>query len=317
MTNLITTILLGLALCTHTAVPTPTPTPSPTPAIAGLTADPSALAAITGADTNITHYGTYPAHGDNIGLMNGPLLTDLQAASLVKITGQSNVEKSTATCNPMTASCLQTTVGASNIYDNSYFINIAAPNAANYMTQLNAFRGAWTGNSAGFIAIINRIDGACQLGSNPTTAEVLQWAANKWGMNPILFYAEASQEGDWNNDSLGDWNTVNGIYIGTSSGVLQVADRNPPNHAFPGFVGASSMLARENTCFNADMYGAMVYASYSGISGWSPAGNVDAAIQTWFEGTATLPYSYTTEVYAHINSQDWINNYFGGIAPPI
>ena len=301
---------------------TPTPNPSPTPAITGLTGDPAALAAITGADTNIAHYGNYPAQGDGMGLMGGPLLTDLQAASLVKTTVQSSVEKSTAICDPTVASCNASTIGTSNAYDNLYFINVAAPNAANYMNQLNTFRGAWASDGPGWVALINRIDGACQLGPNPTSAEILQWGANKWGFNPILLYAEGRQEGDWDNDSLGDWSVVNGVNIGTSSGIVQNADRNSPNHAFPGFVSStntlipSSMLSRENTCFDVDMYCGMVYASYSGISGWSPAGNVDGAIQTWFEGTASLPYDYTSQVYGHINLQDWVNPYFNGVPPP-
>src|SRR5262249_18382809 len=63
---------------------------------------------------------------------------------------------------------------------------------------------------------INRVDGAC-LTANPTTAEVLQWAANKWVINPILLYSVATEESSWSQAGVGN--------NGTSSGLFQLADR--------------------------------------------------------------------------------------------
>ena len=98
---------------------------------------------------------------------------------------------------------------------------------------------------------------------------MLQWAANKWGLNPLLLYAEAVQEGQWDQASLGD--VADGI--GTSAGVLQVADRNTASksqHAPPGFTGSSASIARQNTCFNADFYSAQLWAVFNGQLGKGP-----------------------------------------------
>jgi hypothetical protein len=155
-------------------------------------------------------------------------------------------------------------------------------------------------------AVADRIDGACPM-AHPTTAEVLQWAANKWGINPVLLYAEAVQEGDWDNTSLGD--------NGTSSGVLQVADRGS-SHAFLGFSGAGQNLSRENTCFNGDFYAGHLYAVFHGMTGEAPAGDIGAAIQAWYSGYVTSAGAYTQSVYGHLTNQDWVGYYFGGQVIP-
>lgn len=256
---------------------------------------------IAGADINPAHYGQYNApggDGDGIGLIGGPLLDDVQAASFVIATQKSSIETGVT--------------GPANEAENSYFNYIASTNPSDYLYQLNAsdgFYAAYAGSS--WQAEVDRIDGACPL-ANPTTAEVLQWAANKWGINPLLLYAEATQDGNWDNTALGD--------DGCSSGVCQVADRNSsshPQHAFPGFAGAGAMLARENTCFNADFFAAHLYAAFHGLTGECPAGDIGAAIQTWLVGYTFTAGDYTTELYNIITSQAWIWGYFNGVEVPL
>jgi hypothetical protein len=260
--------------------------------ISGLT---GSAGAIWWADTNPAHYGQYNAPGgnrDGMGLIGGPLLNDLQAASFVVPTQSSSIETGVN--------------GPANQAANNYFNNIAATNPSSYLDQLNANNGlyaAYVGSS--FQAEIDRIDGACPL-ANPTTAEVLQWAANKWGINPLLLYADAANESGWDQTAIGD--------SGLSAGVFQVADRNSnarPYHAFPGFDGAGSMLARENTCFNADFFGAWVFASFHGIVG-SPGGDIGVAIQSWYSGSATSAGSYTFSFDSILNNNSWIPWYFNG-----
>jgi hypothetical protein len=255
---------------------------------------------ISGADTNPAHYGQYNApggSGDGYALIGGPLLNDKQAASFVVGTQKSNVETGPN--------------GPSNATDNNYFNNIASTNPSNYLNQLQASNGFYAGYvGSSWRAEADRIDGACPI-ANPTTAEVLQWAANKWGINPILMYAVVTNEGVWDQTALGDH--------GASSGLFQVADRNTsyqPNHTFPGFAGAGSMLARENSCFNADYYAARLYASFHGLTGVSPGGNISTAIQAWFQNYAQAPGDYTTTVYGFLTDEYWVASQFNGVLVP-
>src|SRR5262249_50825826 len=151
--------------------------------------------------------------------------------------------------------------GPGNAAANNYFNLIASTNPSSYLNQLQAsdgFYAAFVGS--GWQAEAERIDGACPM-AHPTTAEVLQWAGNEWGINPLLMYAEATVESHWDQTGIGD--------NGRSSGVLQVADRGS-GHAWPGFSGSGSMLARESTCFNADFYGARLYSAFHGLTGETP-----------------------------------------------
>jgi hypothetical protein len=202
--------------------------------ISGLT---GSAAGIPGADTNPADYGQYNAWGDGMGLIGGPLLTDAQAASFVVPT-----QKSTAELGLPCTQCgnYYTPNGPANVAADNYFNNIASTDPSNYLYQLQAPDGFWA-TAASWGGVSTRIDGACPM-ANPTTAEIMQWAANKWGINPLLMYAEASEEGSWDNLTLGD--------NGCTSGVCQVADRNSslePNHAFGGVRGGwLHAIAREH-----------------------------------------------------------------------
>jgi hypothetical protein len=267
--------------------------------IPGLT---GSAAGIPWADTNPADYGQYNAPGgwgNGMGLIGGPLLTDAQAASFVVPAQKSTVELSL----PCTwCGDYYTPDGASNSAEDNYFNSIASTNPSNYLYQLGASNGFWaTASSWGGVS--SRIDGACPM-ANPTTAEVVQWAANKWGINPILLYAEATEEGGWDQNTVGD--------VGLTAGVLQIADRDSsaqPYHAFAGFAGAGSMLARENTCFNADFFAAHLYAAFHGLTGECPAGDIGTAIETWW-GPATSAGGYTALVYQKINTQLWVPLWF-------
>jgi hypothetical protein len=269
--------------------------------ISGLTGSASG---IPGADTNPADYGNYWAWGDGFPLIGGPLLNDAQAASFVKSTPESYIELSIAcgSCGIFT-----TPNGAGNSAANNYFNNIASTNPGNYQYQLQGFYAAYAGGS--WQAEADRIDGACPI-ANPTTAEVLQWAANKWGINPLLMYAEAASESSWDQTGIGD--------NGGSSGLFQVADRNTvsqPNHAFPGFSGSGSNLARENSCFNADFFASWIYSTFNGLIPGVSGGDIGTAIQSW----ANLPVSsaggYTAYVYTHL-SESWWTVIFGGATIP-
>jgi len=251
---------------------------------------------ISGADTNPADYGKYNAPGGSgagHGLIGGPLLTDLQAAYFVKVTQKSQIETGPD--------------GSQNEVDNNYFNNIATNNPGNYLNQLRASNGFYAGyTGSGWQVEADRIDGACPI-ANPTTAEALQWAANKWGINPLLMYAEAMVEAHWDQTEVGD--------NGRSAGVLQVADRGA-GHEWPGFSGSGSMLARENTCFNADFYAGRLYSAFHGLTGETPPNDIGTAIQSWFSGTTSSPGDYTAQVYDALTNRTWVTLEFGGEQVP-
>jgi hypothetical protein len=252
---------------------------------------------IPGADTDRAHHGRYNAPGGfgaGVGLIGGPLLDDTTAALLVVPTGKSTVETGPN--------------GPANAAANNYFERVAVSNPHDYLMQLGAFWYAYRGR--GWRLEAERIDGACPL-VNPTTAEVLQWAANKWGINPLLLYAEATLDGDWDATSIGD--------DGTSSGVCQVADRNSdshPTHAWPGFQGASSMLSRENACFNADFFAAHLYSAFHGLTEECPGGDIGIAIQTWLVGQASASGEWTEKNYSALSARTWEKRFFNGEQVP-
>lgn len=116
-----------------------------------------------------------------------------------------------------------------------------------------------------------RIDGACPM-PNPTAAEI-RWAANRWGINPLLLYTVATQEGDWENDAVSDDRC--------SSGSWQIADRNTserPDHAVPGFTNVRSMFARESSALM-QLFG-HTCAAFHGLTRECQR-DIGAAIQTW------------------------------------
>jgi hypothetical protein len=233
--------------------------------------------------------GTCPSY-----LIGGPLVSNTQAASMVVATPRSTVETGPT--------------AAANAAANNYFSTVDPAHLAAELVSFHATADPWGGVTA-------RIDGECPL-SHPTTAEVIQWAAHKWGISPALMYAEATIEGDWDMTNIGD--------AGGSSGIFQVADRpaNRPggaDHPFPGFTGAGSMLARESTCFNADYYAGHLYAIYHGLMTGqkTPPGDINAAIQEWFIGwTATAPGPYSQQVCKVLTHHEWTTKFFNGQTVP-
>jgi hypothetical protein len=258
--------------------------------IPGLT---GSAADIPWADKNPAHYGEYDAPGGSgagQGLIGGPLLDDLQAVAFVKPTQKSEMEK-----GPL---------GPAIAADNNYFNYIASTDAGAYLNQLRGFHAAYEPGRghASWQAVADRIDGACPM-AHPTTAEVLQWAGNKWGINPLLMYAVATNEGHWDQTGIGD--------NGTSSGLMQVADRGA-NHSFPGFSESGAMLARENTCFNADFFAAWLFAAFHGLTGENRGGNITAAIQSYNPSSAV----YISNTYDALTNRLWITRQFGGVPVP-
>lgn len=297
----------GTPTPTPTSTGTATPTPSPAPTtIASLTGSASG---ISGADTNNADFGrnVTATNGsrDGYSLCCGPLLTDAQAASHVIVTMKSSVETGSN--------------GSANATANNYFNSEASNDPSGYLNELNASNGfyaAYVGSS--WQAEADRIDGACPF-ANPTTGEVLQWAANKWGINPIEMYADSDIEGDWDQAAIGD--------AGRSSGLMQVADRGS-GHAWPGFSGSGANLARESTCFNADYYAARLWSVFNNGTAASLTGecsnvlDIGGAIQSWFDGGATCGDGgnylslWDAAIAGSAGHRSWESRFFGNTVVP-
>jgi hypothetical protein len=297
------------ALASTTPTPTPTSEPTPDGTVSGLS---GSCAGIANSDCNNTaNYGHYNATGgsrDGYNLIGGPLLDDVTAATFVVKTQKSSVETGAT--------------GAANTAANDYFHCVATSSTnnatcvsgTNYKAAITLFQSDYSATN--WFPEIQRVDGGCSM-ITPTTAEVLQWAANKWGINPILLYAEANNEGDWDQTAIGD--------NGRSSGILQVADRGA-NHAWPGFEYTSTQnLARESTCFNADFFAAHLWSAFNHGTAPPLTGecsgvtlDIGGAIQSWFDGSATCGdgAQYLADFDSALNSKIWESRFFGGNPVP-
>ena len=287
------TASVTVTVANGTGAPAPSPTPTPTssgwqvpqgnriPALTG-------ASRIAGADTNPAHARQYSVWGGGFPILGGPLLSDWDAASLVKATRQSSVEANSW----------------GNQVANNYFNTIAANNPNDYIAQYNAFQSEYRGTNGEIL--MSRVDGGCPI-ANPTSAEAMQWAGLKWGMNPLLLYAEATNESGWDQTACGDQ--------GRSCGLMQVADRGY-NHAYPGFSGYGSNLSRENTCFNAEFYAAIIYGIYTGVIAKAPPGDIGAAIESWYSGYAPAADGYANVIYGYMGNRNWESWYFGGQPVP-
>ena len=159
--------------------------------------------------------------------------------------------------------------------------------------------------------------------SNPSTDDLIQWAAHKWGIPEDWIRAEMVQESDWNQSALGDLTTVSsswyGLYppqsrvAGTSNvyeslGVMQC--RWPADNSGTG--AGTEPLRWESTAFNLDFYGQYVRWLYNGYTvgiSWIPniyKGNQWNSISGWFGGGGNAAAQhYITYVQNDLAARTW------------
>jgi hypothetical protein len=118
--------------------------------------------------------------------------------------------------------------------------------------------------------------------SHPSTDDLIQWAAHKWGIPEDIIRAQMAVESSWHQSKLGDRTTVSSsdydLYpaqariagtsdVYTSMGVLQVrwlADNSLHTGTEP--------LRWKSTAFNLDYYAATVRYFYDGLCKWCSSG---------------------------------------------
>ncbi len=228
------------------------------------------------------------------GLMGGGLLSDSAAAAQVKLTQQSKVENGAFG------------TASQNAAADDYYYNYGT--SAYYASQLAGFHSAWSGD-----AIMQRVDGACNLGPHPTMAMIQQWAAHKWNLSPLIAYAEPTNDGKWDITSAGDLDSTG--HNGCSIGQCQIAYCNNdlhPNHCIAGLLPGTPghLLPKENTCFNADLWAAFVWKHYSG-SQYCGYHNIVKAMTEWGSSTC-VNANYQSAMCNSIATHDWQGRFFSG-----
>ena len=158
--------------------------------------------------------------------------------------------------------------------------------------------------------------------SNPSTDDLVQWAAHKWGIPEDWIRAQMTVESWWNQSALGDRTAVSPEWYllypaqariqGTSDvmqsmGVMQV--RWIPD----GSVGTGTEPLRwKSVAFNLDYYASIIRYYYDGYCSWCTAGY--AAGQAWASiGAWYSPYpwnnvdaqNYTARVQTNLADRTW------------
>jgi autotransporter family porin len=113
--------------------------------------------------------------------------------------------------------------------------------------------------------------------SNPTTDELIQWTAHKWGIDEDLVRSMAVNESTWDMAMNGDG--------GLSWGITQVKLAPfSPCSTHPG----THPLSRQSTSFNLDYWGAYVRSAFDGGTDWLGSGyrsgDIWGSMGAWFSG---------------------------------
>jgi hypothetical protein len=155
-----------------------------------------------------------------------------------------------------------------------------------------------------------------------TTAEILRWAACKWGINQNIVFAQAAVESWWQQDTLGDFGTdaascLPGHKIGQdgkpgqcpqSYGILQ--NRYPYEH------GGWPQIAT-STAMNADAAYAIWRACFDGYETWLNtvprgsqyhAGDQWGCVGRWFAGRwrTSAALGYIAKVKQYLREKIWL-----------
>ena len=213
-------------------------------------------------------------------------------------------------------------------------INDYVPSSA----QLRQFEASKT--SAGqpiveFNPYLSHVDGRDGL-SNPSTDDLIQWAAHKWGIPENWLRAEYAQESYWNGFQLGDETDLRSrtheaypsqARISSGPSVYQSMGITQVKWNAEGSVGAGTEPLRwESTAFNIDYQAATVRFYYDnpggarsawGDSSYGPCQQWNS-IGGWFEpypwGNAGQK-AYVREVRQHLAHRDWTSSSFEDWTP--
>jgi|GEM_PF-2435564 len=160
---------------------------------------------------------------------------------------------------------------------------------------------------------VNRVTG----NFTGTTDEILQWGACKWGIELDMVRAQAVQESDWHQATLGDCrgSPIPETHGCQSLGILQIKGANSP----PDYPGTWP-YAYQSTAFNVDYALAIRRACYDGkvtyLGTGYQAGDLWGCMGVWFSGDwySQGAKNYIAQVQQAYNNETW-NTYGAGPAP--
>jgi hypothetical protein len=152
-----------------------------------------------------------------------------------------------------------------------------------------------------------------------TTAEILRWAACKWGISQNIVFAQAAVESWWRQTTEGDWETS-----GCPPGHAPGADGRPGlcpqswgilQNRYP-YESSSWPGIERSTAMNADTAYAIWRSCYDGYETWLNtvthvgtyhAGDVWGCVGRWFAGRWHTPpaQQYIAQVKRYLSERIW------------
>jgi hypothetical protein len=158
--------------------------------------------------------------------------------------------------------------------------------------------------------------------SDPSTDDLIQWAAHKWGIPEDWIRAQMAVESWWDQTALGDRQTVSSSWyslyppqarIGGSSQVYESMGLSQVRWKPDGMVGAGTEPLRwKSTAFALDEYAAIIRYFYDGNCRWCgsgySAGQQWPSIGAWYEPLPWWNSSaqwYVGRVQSDLDSRVW------------
>jgi hypothetical protein len=157
-----------------------------------------------------------------------------------------------------------------------------------------------------------------------TTAEILRWAACKWGINQDIVFAQAAVESWWRQTTKGDWET-SGCPPGHGPGVDGRPGLCPQSwgilqNRYPYEKGSWPGIER-STAMNADTAYAIWRSCYDGYETWLntvtrvgtyKAGDAWGCVGRWFAGRWHTPpaQQYIAAVKRYLREKIWTTRDF-------
>lgn len=157
---------------------------------------------------------------------------------------------------------------------------------------------------------------------HPSTDDLLQWAAHKWGIPEDVVRAQMATESWWNQNALGDRAHVPSNWFSQYPAAAQIAGTSDVYQSMgvmqvkwipDGSVGAGTEPLRwKSVAFNLDYYGATIRYYYDGHCGWCTTGY--SAGQDWNSiGAWFAPYpwnnadaqAYVNKVQTYLHDRVW------------
>lgn len=217
--------------------------------------------------------------------------------------------------------------------------NVAANDYVPTSAQLQTFQSALDqynqtpSQANAYMANVDGLDGL----ANPSTDDLIQWAAHKWGIPEDWLRAEYALESRWNQAALGDHitetaaqyaeNPIQARVYGTTSDVFRSLGITQEGW-IPGQLGAGTEPLRwDSTAFNIDYQAATVRFYYDNPQGgrtvWGDSSYVPCqqwnSIGGWYN-----PYpwnnsgqqNYVSTVQSYLSQQFWTSSDFNITTAP-